>query len=125
MLNRLTVLALLVLPLVIGSCAPHAARKGSPSNQITAEALSRYSTVGAAVQALRSGWLVRRSPGGAGLPPRSPVWVYRDGTRVGDAEVLTYLSTSEISVIDYYDAVQASRRWGTNHENGVIHITSR
>jgi hypothetical protein len=55
----------------------------------------------------------------------NPVWIYRDGIRVGGPEVLERLSTAEIETIEYYDATRASLRWGQNHENGAIHLVSR
>ena len=127
MYNRLRLVSLvLVLPLTLSACAPRVvSNRGSQSDQLTREMLDQYATVGTAIQVLRSRWLVRRSPVRLNNTPANPVWVYRDGTRFGDVDVLTYLSTSEVLVIDYYNAAEATLRWGTNHENGVIHLTSR
>jgi hypothetical protein len=133
-------LLLLTLPLVCAACAPRTTTVagGTNQNQLTREQFADYNTVMEAVQSLRSNWLRPRSPYGltadrtpqraeaAGITRElSPVWVYRDGVRVGGPEVLERLSPAEIELIEHYDASRASLRWGQNHENGVIHLTSR
>lgn len=119
------------LLLLLAGCAPRA--QTTPrfgARLITHTDLQRFMSVEDAVQVLRSGWLVRRSP--VRLTPftaagetASPVWVYRDGTRIGSPEVLRYISTSEVWLVEYFDGRSASLRWGMNHENGVIHVLSR
>ena len=126
---RSHVLALLFAVSMLAACAtrpPTDRGVRFDSSELSREELTRYTTVGDAVRALRSVWLQQRTPvrlSSAGST--NPVWVYRDGTRVGGPEVLRNLSTSEVAEVRYFDAVQASQRWGINHENGVIHVTSR
>jgi hypothetical protein len=96
------------------------------SDDLTEAELREYSTVMEAVQARRSGWLRVRTPlvlsPRSGTEAASPVWVYWDGTRLGDPSYLTRISTSEVSRVMHYDARAASVRWGVGHENGVIYL---
>jgi hypothetical protein len=99
---------------------------GRGSDDLTAVDLADYATVMDAVQTLRPRWLTRRtqvvlSPRG-GTEAANPVWVYWDGTRLGDPSALARIPTSQVSRIIHYDARAASLRWGTNHENGVIYL---
>jgi hypothetical protein len=99
---------------------------GPGSDDLTAVDLADYSTVLEAVQALRPRWLYRRttlvlSPRG-GTEAANPVWVYWDGTRLGDPSHLSRIPTSQVSRIIHFDARTASLRWGSNHENGVIYL---
>ena len=113
-----------------GSLGPGAAGDGAgergSSGELTEEELRNYSTVMEAVQALRASWLRERTP--LVLSPRSgaeaanPVWVYWDGTRLGDTGYLARIGTSEVSRAIHYDARAASVRWGVGHENGVIYL---
>src|SRR5690606_4121668 len=93
---------------------------GSRSSDLTAEELQDYSTVLEAVQALRAGWLHERTPlvlaPRTGTAPANPVWVYWDGTRLGDASYLGRISSSQVSRVIRYDARAASVRWGVGHE---------
>jgi hypothetical protein len=99
---------------------------GRTSDDLTEVDLADYATVMEAVQALRPLWLRQRTP--VVLSPRSgteaanPVWIYWDGTRLGDPSYLTRISTSQVSRVMHYDARAASLRWGISHENGVIYL---
>lgn len=129
---------LLAVALLLTACtARSTVSGGSAANHISREDLSRYTTVMDAVQGLRPVWLRQRTPltlSNDPVPPgqpnpgtreTNPVWIYRDGLRVGDPTVLQNMSTAEVETIEYYDAARASRAWGQNHENGVIHLTTR
>jgi len=122
--------AMLTAVLVLTACG---ARNQSPSaaggrgaDDLTKEDLADYSTVMEAVQALRPIWLHERTPlllsPRSGTESASPVWIYWDGTRLGDPSYLNRITTSEISRVVHYDARTASLRWGMNHENGVIYL---
>jgi hypothetical protein len=99
---------------------------GPMADHLTEENLIDYSTVMEAVQALRPAWLRERttlflSPR-SGTEPANPVWVYWDGTRLGDPSNLTRIATSQVARVVYYNARVASFRWGISHENGVIYL---
>jgi hypothetical protein len=103
-----------------GALKPSEARD-RPSNDLTEADLEDYATVMEAVQALRPGWLRKRTPLLLSAPA-NPVWVYWDGTRLGGPSYLSRISTSEVSRVMRYDARTASVRWGVGHENGVIYV---
>lgn len=123
--------ALVTAALVLAACGalkPRASAEADrrTSDDLTEVELREYSTVMEAVQARRAGWLRVRTPlvlsPRSGTEPASPVWVYWDGTRLGDPSYLTRISTSEVSRVMHYDARAASVRWGVGHENGVIYL---
>jgi hypothetical protein len=99
-------------------------RRGT--NDLTETELRDFATVMDAVQSLRAGWLRERTPlllsPRSGTESASPVWVYWDGTRLGDPSSLRRITTSEVSRVIHYDARTASVRWGVGHENGVIYL---
>ncbi|MGH7463012.1 MAG: hypothetical protein ACREMA_18555 [Longimicrobiales bacterium] len=51
--------------------------------------------------------------------------VYIDDTRLGGVETLRSISTASISYIRYYDGVTATGRWGIDHGQGVIFVSTR
>ena len=74
-----------------------------------------------AVRTLRPEWLHARgaiSPQ-AGVPP---LVVYLDGNRVGTRDVLSQISTAHIREIRYLNATDATQKWGTDHQGGVIEV---
>jgi hypothetical protein len=100
---------------------------GRNSDDLTQEDLADYSTVMEAVQAIRPIWLRQRtplllSPRSGGTEEASPVWIYWDGTRLGDPSYLGRIAPSQVARVVHYDARTASLRWGIGHENGVIYL---
>ena len=130
-MNRLPILLLLVpFAMTVGCARPVQSgpevgpmQTQSRPNQLTAQDIDGFATVGQAVQALRSTWLRQRAA--TTLGRSSPIWVYRDGVRFGGIELLTNLSTSEFSLIEFVDGRSAFQRWGMGHESGVIMLSSR
>ena len=122
-----TVTAVLVLA-ACGALRPTSPAEGGrrTSDDLTEAELSEYSTVMEAVQSRRPGWLRVRTPlllsPRSGTEPANPVWIYWDGTRLGDPSYLTRISTTEVSRVMHFDARSASVRWGVGHENGVIYL---
>jgi len=125
--------SILAAAAVLTACGvrnPYTSPPESPrgSDDLTEVDLTDYATVMEAVQALRPVWLNQRTPmvlsarSGSGAEPGNPVWVYWDGTRLGDPTHLTRIATGEVSRIVHYDARAASVRWGISHENGVIYL---
>ena len=124
--------SVLTVALVVTACGtfhtsdPPSDAGGPTSDDLTEEDLTDYSTVMEAVQALRPAWLRERTPlflsPRSGTKPANPVWVYWDGTRLGDPSYLTRIATSQVSRVMYYNARVASFRWGISHENGVIYL---
>ncbi|PYP76628.1 MAG: hypothetical protein DMD35_18030 [Gemmatimonadetes bacterium] len=81
-----------------------------------------YVTVYDAVAALRSNWLRARGPDSFVLP--SIVWVYIDGTRAGDVEVLRNIQPKLVNAVRFYDGPTATGRWGVDNGAGVIHVST-
>jgi len=71
-----------------------------------------------AVAALRPLWLSKRGPDGE-------VQVYIDGVHVGSTEMLRSVRISSVAYIKHLDGIQAAARYGLNHEQGAILISTR
>lgn len=98
-------------------------RRGGDSNLISASQIaSKPGTVYDVVRTYRPNWLRIRGPDSLRRP--GEVQVYFDGTRVGGIENLKSIASSGISFIRWYDGIEASSRWGLDHGNGVIWVSS-
>lgn len=75
-----------------------------------------------AVESLRSNWLLTRGPDSIRNP--SEVLVYLDNTRLGGVQSLRTISTNSIQWIRYYDGLTATARWGLDHGQGVIFVST-
>ena len=53
------------------------------------------------------------------------ILVYRDGLRMGSPAALRQINVGEIEPISYMDGMAATQRFGTDHGNGVIVVTTR
>lgn len=71
-----------------------------------------------AVAALRPLWLSKRGPDGE-------VQVYVDDVHVGAIEMLRSVRISSVAVMKHLDGIQAAARYGLNHDQGAILITTR
>ena len=116
----------LVLALAAG-CASGAATAGRTgrSDLITEEQLRArgFGSVYEAVETLRSNWLrTRGSDTLAGTP--TMVQVYVDNTRLGGVETLRGVSPLSVSYIQWYNANDATARWGIGHGAGVIYVST-
>jgi len=91
------------------------------------------------VQALRPVWLSARgvdsfdenpsavitggrSPQVTVTPGDAQVVVYLDGTRLGSVDRLREMPANQIKGMRYYDAREATLRWGQGHNHGVIEL---
>ncbi len=73
-----------------------------------------------AVESLRPIWLTLHGPGGT-----EQVQVYVDENHMGGVEVLRTIRLLNVSLIRHLDGIQASARYGMNHDQGAILITTR
>ena len=97
-------------------------------NVITAEELAARPTLNArqAIEQLRPQFLRTRGTTTLGNASMGDViWVYVDGTRMGDLSVLNNITVPEIREIRYLSPSEATNRWGTGHVQGAILITRR
>jgi hypothetical protein len=83
---------------------------------------ANYATVYDAVAAMRSLWLQPRGPDSFVAP--SIVWVYVDGTRAGDVDVLKTMQPRLVNTVRFYDGPSATSRWGVDNAAGVIHVST-
>ncbi len=118
---------LLTAALVACASAPHAGPPDAPTRQqdlISRQEIeaSHYSNALDLVQALRPLWLAHRGSNGIRSP--GEIAVYYDGVRLEGPRALSYISSAEISSLQYLPGLAATTRFGTNHGNGAILINS-
>jgi hypothetical protein len=78
-----------------------------------------------AIQKLRPDWLTSRGPTSVTNPAPSVVSVYMNGTMLGKADYLKEMQVLDVSEVRYWDAGQASARFGMGHPRGVIEVTRK
>lgn len=95
-------------------------------NLITAEEMraAGYTDAFRAVQSLRPQWLRTRGPTSFS-GPEVIIKVYLDGSLMGGPEQLRQITISSISSIRFLDANEATQRWGLDHVNGAILVSTR
>ncbi|HEX2191364.1 MAG TPA: hypothetical protein VHG51_20805 [Longimicrobiaceae bacterium] len=117
--------------LALALCAACASGRGADGaaprtdrNLITREQIVEhgYRNAHEAVSALRPAWMVPRGTDSFVGP--TEVLVYQDGSRVGGVGALRWIPTTDIRFIRYYDGVAATARWGLDHGQGVIFVSS-
>ncbi|MBX6366243.1 MAG: hypothetical protein IRZ00_20550 [Gemmatimonadetes bacterium] len=75
------------------------------------------------VEALHSNWLrARRAEASPGQP--GEVLVYLDGTRLGGVETLRTIELGPVVYIRHFDGMAATARWGLDHGQGVILVST-
>jgi hypothetical protein len=81
-----------------------------------------FSTAYDAVLALRPTWL--RTRGVDSFRNPGQIQVYLDNMRMGGVQSLTQIPAVTVSYIRWYDGVDAAGRWGLDHGNGVIFVST-
>jgi hypothetical protein len=125
---RRVTLQMLVGALVLCAGCASGGRKGESRrldrSVITREEMlkANYVNLYDAVAALRSAWLRARGPDSFQNP--SIVWVYIDGSRVGDVSSLREMQPRMVNTVRFYDGPQATSRWGVDNAAGVIHVST-
>jgi hypothetical protein len=77
-----------------------------------------------AVERLHPDWL--RGRGLTSLTGPAPkVVIYLDGQRLGDVSMLARFTLNGIKEIRFYNASDATQRWGTGHSAGVIEVLTQ
>lgn len=128
LLRALFVLTLATSSAVSCASAPSQGQTGRRSaNQLTREDLASVNTdnVYDAIVKLRPEWLTSRGPTSATDATPTAVDVYMNGTMLGKADYLRDIHLLDVSEVRYWDAGQASARFGMGHPRGVIEITRR
>ena len=127
-MNRLLVSALSAVSLLTPACAAHS-NADRPARvdrtMMTQEQMveHHFATVYEAVEALHSNWLQTRGTNSMQTP--GIVRVYMDNTSLGGVDALRAIPVRSVMYIQYLDAVQATARYGIDHSQGVIFVSTR
>ena len=78
-----------------------------------------------AIEKLRPDWLTSRGPTSLTNPTPAVVSVYMNGTMLGKADYLREMRVLDVSEVRFWDAGQASARFGMGHPRGVIEVTRK
>lgn len=78
-----------------------------------------------AVAKLRPEWLSSRGPTSVSDPTPAVASVFMNGTMLGRADYLREMRVLDVTEVRYWDAGQASARFGMGHPRGVIEVTRR
>lgn len=121
-------LALLALAVFASSCASARpsgeAVSHDPALITRAEVQElRFANAFEAVQALHPTWL--QTKGADSFSSAGQVQVYLDEHYLGNAETLRSIATSSIYSIRHLRALEATARWGINHDKGAIIVSTR
>jgi hypothetical protein len=113
---------------VVAGCAsaPSQGQPGRPNgNQLTRAELAAANSDNLydAIAKLRPEWLTTRGPTSATNATPTGVDIYMNGTLLGKADYLRDVRLSDVTAVQYWDAGQASARFGMGHPRGVIELT--
>jgi hypothetical protein len=127
---RIRTLPMLVgLMLAVASCGtpPRGASPRGSRDVITRAQMVEVnaSTVYDAVQKLNPTWLTSRGPVSVTNMSPTVATVYMSGNEVGDIEFLRSLRPDDVDEVRYYEAGEASARFGMGHPRGVIEVIPR
>ncbi len=123
-------LVTLMLTLALVGCASSgtgAPREGHNPNRITSEEIRTGPRSNALdlVRTLRPRWLQVRGPTTFEAGRENPIMVYVDGVRVGGPDQLRFIPVPTIESLQFLNPTEASARFGLDHVNGAILITTR
>ena len=101
--------------------------QGSPDEIVRAEILRRGSTdhtAMALIRRLRPAWLLARGQNSFTDPSAAYPIVYIDEIRHGNLRTLNQIPATEILSMRFFSTADATTRWGTGHQSGVINIVT-
>jgi len=81
-----------------------------------------YNTAYEVIEAMRSNWLSERGPDSFSSPVK--VQVYFDGIRLGGVESLRTIDLRPVTYIRFFDGIAATARWGLDHGQGAIYVST-
>jgi len=122
---HLSFLALVVCALSCASApAPMERAPHDPALITRAEVLElRFANAFDAVQSLHPSWL--QTKGSDSFRSVGQVQVYLDETRLGGPETLSSITPTTIYSIRHLRALEATTKWGINHDKGAIIVSTR
>ena len=118
----------IIVAVLVASVGCGGARASTPAradrSTITQEQILEHHFTNAyeAVEALHSNWLIAKVTDSFTSP--SQIKVYVDNTFFGGTESLRTINPNNVRTIRYFDGVQATARWGMDHSQGVILVTT-
>lgn len=126
-MKRILGLSVALALLVSSGCASARTtqgRGGSRTTTLTAEqiAAANSDNLYDIVIKLRPEWLTSRGPASALDMNPNTVDIYMAGNMLGKVEVLRDIRLADVTELRYWDAAQASARYGMGHPRGVIEI---
>ncbi|NIR78832.1 MAG: hypothetical protein GWO00_10760 [Gemmatimonadetes bacterium] len=119
-----TIVPLLLL-LAMTACASTGERSRRDRDRITLEEIEAadQTTAFDIIRVLRPRWLQTRGP--SSIYSEDPIMVYVDGNRLGGPETLSTIPKISIQEMRHLSPVDAQARYGLNHTNGAILVTTR
>ena len=119
------------LALILSSCATTGASGSRGSgNKLTAEEIAEVSanTAYEVVEIARRQWLRQRAlrtGSNQAMGSQEGAVVYLDGVRIGDVSELRRIRATVVAEMEYLSPSDATNRFGTNHDQGAILVTTR
>ena len=125
--GRSLALAALLASCTLAGCAGAASHTGSSQGRsavLTHEELAKTNSDNLydAIAKLRPEWLTSRGPTSVTDMSPTSVDVYMNGNFLGGADYLRQARVLDVSEVRYWDAGQASARFGMGHPRGVIEL---
>jgi hypothetical protein len=110
-----------------GTSARSDSTRRRDSNLITQQELAASTARDAyqAVQMLRPDWFRRGRGANSQAQGSTQVVVYVDGQKYGTPRSLEQFRVGSFKELRYYNASEATNRWGTGHTAGVIYVSTR
>ena len=126
-LRRALAPSVVLLVVLSAGCAPRQSPETSHPDRtlLTQQQLidHHFNNAYEAIEALRPHWLQEHGPNSFRTPGQ--VLVYQDDNVLGGVDELRAVMIPAVVYIKYYDAVQATARWGVGHSQGVIYVSTR
>jgi hypothetical protein len=120
--------AVVVAGLLAGCARPSTSARSDGSRDLLTQAqlaATNSETVFDAITKLRPEWLTSRGPTSVSDPSPTAVSVYMNGTMLGKADFLRDVRLLDVTEVRYWNAGQASAKFGMGHPRGVIEITRK
>jgi TonB-dependent Receptor Plug Domain len=137
LVRRASHAALLIVTMMLAACASSSANPIRAPQMKNQQAMDReeirgtqYTNMYDVINSLRGNWLRVKGPDSFGRPSR--LQIYLDGQRLSNVDdsnspygqELRSLNPVDIESVRYFDAVQASARWGAGHGAGAIALVT-
>jgi hypothetical protein len=132
MLRRATFVTLALAASVVAACAGATTQQDGGSNRARHNVLTQEQLAAThsenlydAIAKLEPEWLTSR--GATSVTDATPTLasVFMSGTYLGKADYLREMRVIDVSEVRYWDAGQASARFGMGHPRGVIELTRK